>query len=103
MPVSNFLISGLVAYPFHQAVQLIGSTAYYYLQVPANKTDTVPCERLPLFCSSARHNRNRHQWFSETTLKILNKKLIQQLGGQNRHQSHVFPFAQQLPLTAAAF
>ncbi|PID40930.1 MAG: hypothetical protein CR984_00670 [Proteobacteria bacterium] len=27
MPVSNFLISGLVAYPFHQAVQLIGATA----------------------------------------------------------------------------
>ncbi len=27
MPVSNFLISGFVAYPFHQAVQLIGSTA----------------------------------------------------------------------------
>lgn len=30
MPISIFSISGLVAYPTHQAVQSIGSTALHY-------------------------------------------------------------------------
>ena len=34
MPIYIFLISGLVAYPSHQAVQSIGSTATHHPSVP---------------------------------------------------------------------
>ncbi len=33
MPIFNFLISGLVAYLTHQAVQAIGSTARFWIAI----------------------------------------------------------------------
>ncbi len=46
MPVFNFLISGLVAYPFHQAVQLIGSTtikSHLSIFIPYNSNSLIIC------------------------------------------------------------